>query len=377
MEEEHVILRDSTRRFFAAHLSPNAQRWRRQGTVDRSFWHEAGKAGLLGASVPAAYGGSGGTRAHDAVILQEHARTGETGWGFAVHRICADYILAYGSQEQKRRWLPGLVSGELVPAVAMTEPGTGSDLQNVRTLAQRSGDDYLISGAKTFISNGQSADIVITVAKTQPELGAKGISLLVVETKDAAGFVRGRNLEKLGMHGQDTCELFFDGVRVPRANLLGLEEGRGFRQLVEQLPWERLMLALAAVAFLDTVLDQTLAYVKGRKAFGQRVMDFQNTRFKLAECKTKLEVTRAFADECMVRLLAGTLDAATAAMAKWWAAQTQCEIVDECLQLHGGNGYMLEYPIARYYSDVRVTQIFGGTREIMKEIIARSLDVDA
>lgn len=374
MNEEHEMLADAARRFFAAELVPHVERWSEQGVVDREFWLKAGEAGLLGATVPEAWGGAGGTLAHDSVICLEHARTADSGWGWGVHNICTHYVVAYGSEEQKARWLPKLASGEFVPSIAMSEPGTGSDLQAVRTSAVRDGDEYVINGSKTFITNGQTSDLVIVVAKTDPTAGARGVSLIMVETGDAPGFRRGRNLDKLGMKGQDTSELFFDDVRVPVANLIGADEGQGFVQLMTQLPWERLIIAIMAVGFSEVMLEETLTYVKERKAFGQRLMDFQNTRFKLAECKTKLEVTRAFVDDCIVKVVAGELDAATASMAKWWAAQVQCEIADECLQLHGGYGYMMEYPIARHYADSRAQQIYGGTREIMKELIARSLD---
>ena len=376
MDEEHVILQDATRRFLHAELTPNLERWRKAGIVEREFWQKAGAAGLLGASIPEEFGGAGGNFAHDAVICLEQARTGDSGWGWAVHNICTHYLIAFGSDEQKRRWLPKLASGDIVPAIAMSEPGTGSDLQSVQTHAHRDGDEYLINGSKTFITNGQSADIVIVVAKTDRAAGARGISLIVAETDGAEGFRRGRNLEKLGMKAQDTSELFFDNVRVPVENLLGGSEGEGFVQLMTQLPWERLTIAIMAVGFSETIIAETLRYVKERKAFGQRLMDFQNTRFKLAECKTKLEVTRSFVNDCIEKIQNDELDAATASMAKWWGAQIQCDIVDECLQLHGGYGYMMEYPIARYYADSRVQQIYGGTREIMKELIARSLDTE-
>lgn len=374
MEEEHVLLQESARKFFEAELIPNEERWLSQGVIDRAFWNAAGNAGLLGASIPEEYGGIGGTYAHEAVITLEQSRAGNVGWGFPVHSICTHYIQAFGTDEQKQRWLPGLATGEWIPAIAMSEPGAGSDLQAITTSAIKDGNHYVINGAKTFISNGQMADLIVLVAKTDRGQGAKGVSLIVVETENAEGFRRGRNLEKLGMKSQDTSELFFDDVRVPQTNLLGLEEGQGFYQLMCQLPWERLLVALIAVGMCDEMLRITLDYVKQRKAFGQRIMDFQNTRFKLAECKTKLEVTRAFVDRCVQDILDGKLNAPTASMAKWWAAQVQCEIADECLQLHGGYGYMMEYPIARYYADARVQQIYGGTREIMKEIIAKSLD---
>lgn len=374
MNEEHVLLQDATRKFLAAELVPNMERWREAGIVERDFWLRAGEAGLLGATIPESFGGSGGTLAHDAVICLEHARTTDSAWGWGVHNICTHYITTYGSEEQKQRWLPKLASGEIVPSIAMSEPGTGSDLQAVQTTAVRAGDEYVINGSKTFITNGQASDIVIVVAKTDRAAGSRGTSLIVVETDEAPGFRRGRNLKKLGMNGQDTSELFFDDVRVPLTNLIGPEEGQGFVQLMTQLPWERLIIAILGIGFCESMVEETLAYVKERKAFGQRLMDFQNTRFKLAECKTKLEVTRSFVNDCIEKVVNSELDAATASMAKWWTAQVQCEIADECLQLHGGYGYMMEYPIARQYADSRGQQIYGGTREIMKELIARSLD---
>ncbi len=285
------------------------------------------------------------------------------------------YLMAYGSDEQKKRWIPGMISGDIVSAIAMTEPGTGSDLQAVQTFAVRDGNHYKINGSKTFITNGHTADIVVIVCKTDREAGAKGVSLIVLETKDAKGFRRGRNLKKLGMKGSDTAELFFEDVRVPTSNLLGPEEGQGFFQLMKQLPWERLMIAITALGFIDFALEQTIAYTQERRAFGKRIMDFQNTRFKLAEMKTKAELLRSFVNDGIARLEAGTLDAATASMAKYWGSQTQNEVMHECLQLFGGYGFMMEYPIARLYADSRVQMIYGGTNEIMKELIARSIDV--
>ncbi len=374
MNEEHELFGDSVRRFFAETMVPKRDEWRKNGIVDRDFWHQAGELGVLAASTPEDYGGAGGSQAFDAVTLYEQARCGDTSWGFSVHNITAHYILSYGTEEQKLEWLPKLASGEVIAGIAMTEPGTGSDLQQVQTMAVADGQDYLVSGAKTFISNGQIADLILLVAKTDKNAGAKGVSLLLVDTRELEGFRRGRNLEKLGNKGQDTSELFFDQARIPQRQLLGGEPGQGFVQLMRQLPWERLMIGIIAVGASDFALDETLKYVRERKAFGQRIMDFQNTRFKLAEAKTKVEVTRAFINDCMVKLEAGTLDAATGSMAKWWGAQVQNEIADECLQLHGGYGFMDEYPISQIYADARVQKIYGGTNEIMKELIARSLD---
>ena len=368
------MLQDSLRTFVDREIRPHSERWRQQGVVDRELWTKAGEAGFLGAAIPETYGGSGGNYGHESVICLELARSGDPSWGWAIQSIVAHYVMAYGTEEQKDRWLPGLGTGNLIPAIAMTEPGTGSDLQAVQTKAERVGDQYVINGSKTFITNGQLSNLIVVVAKTDPSKRAKGISLIMVETDGAEGFRRGRNIEKIGMKGQDTSELFFEDVRVPVANLLGGIEGSGFYQLMQELAWERLQIALGAIGACDVMMQETLQYVKDRKAFGKRIFDFQNTRFKLAECKTKLEVSRAFADQCVAKLLAGNLDAATASMAKWWCAQAQCEIADECLQLFGGYGYMAEYPIARLFADARVQQIYGGTREIMKELIARSMD---
>ncbi len=374
MTEEHLMFKESTRKFMEAEIVPHTERWAEQGMVDRDFWYKAGEAGLLGASAPVEFGGAGVDQSFDALTTYEQARSGDAGWGFGVHNICLHYVVAYGNEEQKARWLPGLISGEIVPAIAMTEPGTGSDLQAVRTSAEKDGDDYIINGSKIFITNGQQADIVIVVAKTDKDAGGRGISLIVVETADAEGFERGRNLKKLGMKGQDTSELFFENVRVPRANLLGDEEGQGFIHLMLQLGWERLAIGIAAIGAMDSMIDETLSYVKDRKAFGKRLMDLQNTRFKMAEAKSKLDVTKAYINECMVKLIAGELGPVEGATAKWWGSQMQCEVADECLQLHGGYGYMMEYPIARSYADSRVQKIYGGANEIQKELIARSLD---
>jgi acyl-CoA dehydrogenase len=373
MTEDLDLLRDLARTFFAKEVVPHQERFAEQKHVDRELWNKAGEVGLLCLSVPEEYGGGGGTFAHEAVLLEEQARAGDSSWGGSVHNgIVAHYLLAYGTEEQKRTWLPKLASGELVGAVAMSEPGAGSDLQGVRTRAVRDGDDYVIDGSKTFITNGGLADLVVVVAKTDPEQGATGISLLVVETT-APGFRRGRVLDKVGMRGQDTAELFFDGVRVPVANLLGGVEGQGFVQLMQQLPQERLIIAVAAIAGLEAAVDLTLSYVKERTAFGRPVFAFQNTRFTLAECATEAAVTRAFVDDCVQRHLRGELDVPTAAMAKWWSTERLCRVVDECVQLFGGYGYMTEYPIARAWADARVQKIYGGTNEIMKEIISRTL----
>ena len=375
MNDELHMLNESVSDFFDAELVPNVRRWSEQGHVDREFWTKAGALGLLGASIPEAYGGAGGDIAHDCVIYLAEGHAGDFGFAFSVHNIAVHYILSYGTEEQKRRWLPRLATGELIGAIAMSEPGTGSDLQRVQTRAEPNGNEYRVNGSKIFISNGQIANFFLLVAKTDTTgQGSKGVSLFGMETDGLEGFRRGRNLDKLGLKAQDTSELFFDDVRLSGDDLLGLEPGQGFYQLMRQLPWERLVIALQAVSTSRLALDLTLEYVKERKAFGQRIMDFQNTRFVLAELATKLQVTRAFVDECVVKHLAGELDAATASMAKWWSSQVQCDIVDECLQLHGGYGYMMEFPIAKLYADSRAQKIYGGTNEIMKELIARSLD---
>ncbi len=373
--EEHKMFAAMVRRFFADEMAPNIENWVENGVVGRDFWHEAGAAGILGGAVAEQYGGSDGDIGFDAIALYEQARLGDVNWGMGIQSIVIHYVSAYGTEEQKARWLPGLVSGKTIGALAMTEPSTGSDLKAIRTNAQRDGNLYRINGSKIFITNGGSADLIITVAKTDPEAGVKGVSLIVVEAGEAEGFSRGKPLKKLGMKGNDTAELFFEDVKVPLSNLIGTEEGQGFYQLMKQLPWERLLIAIQALGAMDFALAQTVEYVQGRKAFGQRVMDFQNTRFKLAECKTKTEVLRAFTTQSIGGLIEGTLDAATASMAKLYGSEMQGQVMDECLQLFGGYGYMMEYPIARAYADARVQRIYGGTNEIMKELIARSLDV--
>jgi len=377
MTEELSILRDQTQRFLEREFVPHRERWDSAGIVDRAAWRTAGAAGLLCASIPEAYGGGGGTRAHDVVIAEEIGRAGLGGGfgaGAGVHsNIVAHYLLAYGTEEQKERWLPGMATGDLVSAIAMTEPNTGSDLKSVRTTARREGDVYVVNGQKTFITNGQNADLIFVVAKTDPSSGSKGVSILVVEAASAPGYRRGRNLEKIGMHAQDTSELFFDDVRVPRENLLGDVEGQGFVQLMVQLAWERLICAFGAVVAMERAVELTAAYVKERKAFGAPLLSFQNTQFKLAEAKTHAVIARTFVDDLMMQLLAGALDPTTAAMAKWWTTETQCRVIDECLQLFGGYGYMTEYPIARMYADARVQKIYAGTNEIMKLLIARTL----
>ncbi|MCT4654982.1 MAG: acyl-CoA dehydrogenase family protein [Cohaesibacter sp.] len=375
MDEELILLRDAVAKFYATEMTPHEERWQKQGHVDRDFWNKAGEAGILCASIPVEYGGSGGDFRHEAVIISEQYRaSGVSGFGNHVHsQISAHYILNYGTEEQKMRWLPKMASGEMVCAIAMSEPGTGSDLLGIKTSAKKDGEEYIINGSKIFISNGQQADLIVLVTKTDPDAGSKGLSLIMVETKDLKGFRRGRNLDKIGMKSQDTSELFFDNVRVPQNFLLGEEEGRGMYQLMESLPQERLVVAIGGLGVIEKAVEDTINYTSERKAFGKSIMDFQNTRFKLAEAKTIAHIARVFVDNCTERHTAGELDSATASMAKWWVTQMQCDVVDECLQLHGGYGYMMEYPIAQMYADSRVQKIYGGTNEIMKELIARSL----
>jgi acyl-CoA dehydrogenase len=374
-QEEHRMFYDSASRLLDDEMVPNIEKWNDQGVVDREFWTKTGEAGILGAALPEEFGGAGAPVSFDAVTAYLQGRKGESSWGFSIQSIVNHYVAAYGTDSQKERWLPKLASGEYVGAIAMTEPGTGSDLKSVKTTAELVGNEYVLNGSKIFITNGQTADLIIVVAKTDKTMGTKGVSLLVLETEGAEGFTRGRNLKKLGCKANDTSELFFEDVRVPPENLLGGEEGQGFYQLMKQLPWERLIIACLALGVIDFAIDETVRYVQDRKAFGQRVMDFQNTRFKLAECKTKAEVLRSFVNDCIARMDEGTLDAATASMAKYWGTQVQNEIANECLQLHGGYGYMMEYPIARIYADSRVQMIYGGSNEIMKELIARSIDI--
>ncbi|MFD1811530.1 acyl-CoA dehydrogenase family protein [Rhodococcus gannanensis] len=361
-------------KFFARELTPHREKFEQQHYVDRNVWTKAGELGLLCCSIPEEYGGGGGTFAHDLAVVEAQARALDTGFGNTVHSgIVAHYLLAYGTEDQRRRWLPRMATGETIAAVAMTEPGAGSDLKNIKTTALRDGDHYVINGAKTFISNGSQADLIVVVAKTDPTAGAKGVSLLVVETAEAPGFTRGRILDKVGQHGADTSELSFQDVRVPTANLLGGDEGRGFGQLMTQLAQERLLIGVTAVATMEAAVTETVAYTKSRSAFGQSIFDFQNTKFVLAECETVTHAARVFIDSCIERHLSGELDPTTAAMAKWWLTEQQCQVIDQCVQLFGGYGYMREYPIARMYADARVQKIYGGSNEVMKDLIARSL----
>jgi acyl-CoA dehydrogenase len=370
---ELALFRDAVRRFVETELVPHEARWREQRHVDRAAWRKGGEMGLLLCAVPSELGGVGADMRYEAVVYEELVRGGAMGFGKHVHEIVAHYLVAYGTPEQQQRWLPKMASGESIAAIAMSEPGAGSDLQGIRTRAAKDGGQYVVNGSKTFISNGHIADLVLLVCKTDPQAGARGTSLLMIETPELPGFRRGRILDKIGQKAQDTAELFFDDVRVPASNLLGTEEGRGFAQLMQQLPFERTIIAVSAVAVMERAVELTAAYAKERRAFGKALIEMQNTRFKLAECKTIARVARVFVDDCVRQLMDGTMDATTASMAKWWATEMQCQVVDECLQLFGGYGYMLDYPIAQMYADSRVQKIYGGTNEIMKELIARSL----
>ena len=372
-ETEHEDFRATVRAFMEREVMPYHDQWEKDGVVDREVWRKAGAAGLLSFEVPEEYDGPGiKDFRYNAIVAEETARAGASGPGFAVHTdIIVPYLITIGNEEQKRRWLPGTVSGDIITAIAMTEPGAGSDLQGIRTTAVDKGDHYVLNGSKTFISNGILSDLVIVVARTNPEAGAHGISLLVVE-RGMEGFTRGRNLEKLGLKAQDTAELSFDNVLVPKENLLG-EEGQGFIYLMQNLPQERISIATIAVAAIEHVLDLTLDYAKTREAFGKPIGKFQNTRFEIAEMATEAYIARVFVNHCIERLNAGDVDTALASMAKWWTTELQKKIVDQGLQLHGGYGYMLEYPIAKAYADTRIQTIYGGTTEIQKEIIGRFL----
>ena len=375
--EEHNLFRDSFKHFLEKEVVPNYEQWEKDGIVSREMWLKAGQQGFLGLAVPEEYGGIGvNDFRYSAIMAEESARAGVVSAGMVIglhNDIILPYFIAYANEEQKQRWLPGMCSGELITAIAMTEPGTGSDLAAIRTTAERIGDYYLLNGQKTFISNGIISDVVIVVAKTDPALRHKGISLLVVE-RSMQGFNRGRKLDKVGLKAQDTAELSFEDVKVPITNLLG-EEGKGFSYLMRQLAQERLSVGVSAVAACETAMEITLEYCKERTAFGQPIGSFQNSRFKLAEMKTEIEIARVFVDRCIEELNDGNLTPETAAMAKWWTSDLQKRVVDQCVQLHGGYGYMLEYPIARAYLDARVQSIYAGTNEIMKEIIGRSMGI--
>ena len=374
--EQHEQYRDTVRRFLEKEVAPHHAKWEEDGYVDREVWLKAGKNGLLCPSMPEAYGGADADRLYSVAMFEEIARQGYTGLGFGLHNeIVAPYILKYGSDAQKAKYLPAMASGEVIGAIAMSEPSAGSDLQGIRTTARDAGDHWVLNGSKTFITNGWHADLVIVVAKTDPDAGAKGTSLLLIE-RGMPGFEKGRRLKKAGMKAQDTSELFFDNVKVPKTNLLG-DLNRGFIYLMQELPWERLQIALSGIAAAQAAIDQTIEYTKERKAFGTTVAGFQTTRFKLAELQTEAQVARVFVDRCTELLMQGKLDTATASMAKYWVSDLQCKIIDECVQLHGGYGYMLEYPVTRAWTDARVQRIYGGTNEIMKEVIARSMGLGA
>lgn len=377
---DHEAFRDAFRRFVDKEVAPFHDQWEEDGCVDRALWNKAGANGYLCPTMPEEYGGAGVDKLYSVIQMEELARGGFTGVGFGLHsEIVAPYILHYGTEEQKKRYLPRLASGEMVGAIAMSEPVAGSDLQGIRSTAIRQADgSYLLNGSKTFITNGWHADLVVVVAKTDPAAGAKGTSLLLVE-RGMPGFDKGKRLKKLGLKAQDTSELFFDNVRVPAENLLGgaALENRGFACLMEQLPWERIQIAVTAVAAAQAAIGWTVDYVKDRKVFGQPVAAFQNTRYKLAELQTEVQVARVFVDKCLELVLQDKLDTATASMAKYWTSDLQCKVMDECVQLHGGYGFMWEYPITRAYADARVQRIYGGTNEIMKEVITRSMGLGA
>lgn len=371
--DEVRTFRNTVREFVQRELAPRQAHWRQQHHADLEDFAKAGALGMLLPDLPGDYGGGGGTFAHEAVVLEELARAG-VHFGASVQSIVGHYVFAYASEEQKRRWLPRMARGELVGAIAMTEPGAGSDLQGISTTARRTGDHYVVDGSKTFITNGHHAGLVVLAVKTDPKaVGPKALSLVCVETEGLAGYRVGKPLEKVGRSGQDTCELFFESARVPAANLLGPAEGRGLFQMMEQLVYERLSVAVAALATAEEAVAITTRYVKERKASGQPLMDFQNTRMVLAKCKTEAQIMRVFVDNCIDRFVRGNLDPVTAAMAKYWVTEREFAIVDECVQLHGGYGYMTEYPVARMWADSRVERIYAGTNEVMKELIAWSL----
>jgi len=373
MDDELQMLREAVSRFVESEMLPHEARWRKQKHVDRETWRKAGEAGFLLMDVPAEYGGGGGDFRHESVLYEECNRRGLSGFGQGVHSIAAHYVLNYGTAEQKSRWLPRMASGELIGAIAMTEPGAGSDLKGIRTRAVRDGDDYVVNGSKIFITNGSIATILMLVVRTDPGDRSRGLSILMVETENLPGYRVGRVLDKMGMTAQDTSELYFEDVRVPADCLLGLEEGRGMHMLMGDLPYERLTIALGGVAAMEGAYAETVRYTRERQAFGQKIAEFQNTRFKLAEIATHVHVARVFVDRCIERIVRGELDTETAAMAKWWITDSQQKVIDECVQLHGGYGYMNEYLVCRMFADSRVQRIYGGTNEIMKELISRSL----
>ncbi|XUU61107.1 acyl-CoA dehydrogenase family protein [Erythrobacter sp. HA6-11] len=376
MEDEEIsIFADAVGKFYQQHApEKRVLKWRDDGQVEREFWNEAGEAGLLGVSVPEEYGGHGGDFRHDMVVIDQQAKHGVEGFAASLHNtIILPYLVRHGTEEQKKKYLPKLVTGELVSAIAMSEPDAGSDLQSIKTTALKDGNGYRLNGSKTWISNGQTADFIIVVAKTDPSEGAKGISLMLLETEGADGFERGKKLDKIGLDAQDTSELFFDDVFIPSDNILGGVEGKGFYQLMGELPQERLVIAMGAMTGIEKALEVTVDYVKNRKAFGKTIWDFQNTQFTLADLKARGTAARVFVNDCIAKLLEGKLDVATASMAKYWVTELQSEVVDKCLQFHGGAGYINDYAIARMYRDTRIARIYGGSNEIMKMLIARSM----
>ena len=373
MDDELQLLRDAVARFADAEMVPLDAQWRSQHNVGRDIWRRAGEQGFLCTDIPAEYGGMGGDFRHEAVIYEELNRRGLSGFGQGVHSIAAHYLLNHGTTEQKQRLLPRLASGGLIGAIGITEPGAGSDMKGIRTRAVRDGDHYVVNGSKIFISNGFLAGLIALVVRTSADPGSKSLSLLMVETDNLPGFKVGRVLDKMGLHAQDTAELFFDGARIPVANLLGGVEGQGMYQLMGDLPYERILIGVSGVAAMEGALAATLAYTRERRAFGQPIAEFQNTKFRLAELATIVRVARTFIDDCISRVAAGKLDTVTASMAKWWISDMQQQVLDQCVQLHGGYGYMNEYLVCRMFADSRVQRIYGGTNEIMKELIARSL----
>ena len=373
MDDDLQMLHDAVAKFAEVEMMPLDAQWRAQHHVGKDIWRRAGEQGFLCTDIPEEYGGAGGDFRHEAVIYEQLNRRGLSGFGQGVHSIAAHYLLNHGTEEQKRRFLPAMARGELIGAIGITEPGAGSDMKGIRTRAVRDGDHYVVSGSKIFISNGFLAGLIALVVKTDNAPGSKSVSILMVETNELQGYRVGRVLDKMGLHAQDTAELFFDGVRVPAVNLLGGEEGKGMYQLMSDLPYERILIGVCVVAAMEGALAETLRYTKERKAFGQSVFEFQNTKFKLAEIATVVRVARTFIDDCIARVARGKLDAVTASMAKWWISDIQQKMLDECVQLHGGYGYMNEYLVCRMFADSRVQRIYGGTNEIMKEVIARAL----
>ncbi len=373
MDDDLQMLRDAVAKFAEAEMMPLDAQWRAQHHVGKDIWRRAGEQGFLCTDIPTEYGGAGGDFRHETVIYEELNRRGLSGFGQGVHSIAAHYLLNHGTEEQKRRFLPAMARGELIGAIGITEPGAGSDMKGIRTRAVRDGDHYVVSGSKIFISNGFLAGLIALVVKTDNAPGSKSVSILMVETNDLQGYRVGRVLDKMGLHAQDTAELFFDGARVAAANLLGGEEGKGMYQLMSDLPYERILIGVCGVAAMEGALAATLRYTKERKAFGQSVFEFQNTKFKLAEIATVVRVARTFIDDCIARVARGKLDTVTASMAKWWISDIQQKMLDECVQLHGGYGYMNEYLVCRMFADSRVQRIYGGTNEIMKEVISRAL----